>query len=236
MWDLKNQTLLVIAPHPDDEVIGAAGLIRNIKDAHGKVYIMILTIGKTQDFSRRGRSTISERVKEIDKVAKFLQFDDYEVVFKSNDYHLRLDVVGQKEVMQIIERKSRLAIEKIKPDIVVFPSLYSYNQDHQLTARATHASLRPAETSTKHFVPLAMAYEMPSDSWSLHYQTVPNLFVRLTKSDMAAKKKALTVYRSQMRPAPNPRSLSAIESLARLRGSLSGTTFAEGYLLYRSLI
>ena len=233
MNDLSNQKLLVIAPHPDDEVLGCGGLIKKVKEAGGKVFVQYLTNGTTRDFSQKGTSTISERRKEIRAVANYLQFDTYHVGFASNAYHLKLDTYGQMAVMQLIERKSPISIEKIKPTTVAFPSQYSYNQDHQLVARAVHAVLRPSEKPNKHFVSHVVAYEVPADAWSLHNQNPPNLLVSLNKKEFTAKTHAMKLYASQMRPWPNPRAIKTLEAFARLRGSLASTDFAEGYFIYR---
>ncbi|HCS78234.1 TPA: PIG-L family deacetylase [Patescibacteria group bacterium] len=236
MHKFKNERLLVIAPHPDDEAIGCAGLITKINTAGGKVFVLFLTIGDTKDFSKKGVSSVSEREAEIVKVAQFLKFDDWEIAFRSSEYHLRLDAHGQQPIINLIERKSRISIEKIKPTIVTFPSLYSYNQDHQVVAHATHAALRPAEPVTKHFVSTVLAYEMPMDRWSLNQQMVPNFFVPLTKAEMKTKTHAMSLYSSQMRPAPNPRSLEILKSFAQLRGAHVGHDFAEAYYCYRMLM
>lgn len=232
MLDFRHKKLLVIAPHPDDEVIGSTGLIKKIKGQGGKVYVQYLCVGDTRDFSAQGTSRMQTRVKEIKKVARFLKLDDYHIAFQGNE-HLKLDLVGQKDIMGIIERDSPVSLEKIKPDIVVFPSLYSYNQDHRLAAQAAHAALRPQEKTTKHFVPVVLAYEMPLDGWSLQHQIVPNFYVSLSRQDLKTKTLAMSYYRSQMRPAPNPRSLDAIKALARLRGSQSGSLLAEAFVAYR---
>lgn len=234
--DLQRRKLLVIAPHPDDEVLGCGGLIKKVKDAGGKVYILYLTVGNTRDFSEKGNSTKSERLKEIKKVTKYLNIDDYHIGFSGAKFHLKLDAYGQHKVMKLVERESPISIERTKPDIIASPSRYSYNQDHQLVSRAVHAALRPAEPTTKHFVKTVLAYEMPADSWSLNQQVVPNFFVRLTKAELDTKLTAMSLYASQMRPSPNPRSLSAIESLAKLRGALAGSQFAEGYGGYRIVL
>jgi len=119
----SSDKLLVIAPHPDDEVIGCGGLIQKVKKAGGKVYVIFLTNGTTNDFSKNGPSTENERDEEIKKVSKFLDFDDYHIAFEGNDFHLKLDTIGQKKIMDMIERESPISIEKIKPTIVVFPSV-----------------------------------------------------------------------------------------------------------------
>lgn len=236
MLELRHQTLLVIAPHPDDEVIGCAGLIKKIKDNGGKVYVLFLTVGDTKDFSKKGLSTIKKRKNEIKKVAKFLEFDNYYLAFEGNNYHLKLDLIGQKKIMDLIERESIVSIENIKPTIVAFPSPFSYNQDHRITTMAAHAALRTNAQGNKHFVPNVLSYEQCADEWSLCQRSHPNFFVPLTLKQINAKLKALKLYKSQVRPFPNPRSVESLKALAILRGSQSGYQFAESYTVYRTII
>ncbi|MDO8658250.1 MAG: PIG-L family deacetylase [Candidatus Levybacteria bacterium] len=236
MFLLKNQTLLVIAPHPDDEVIGCGGLIKKIKDSGGKVYVLFLTVGDTKDFSKKGSSSMKKRKNEIDSVANYLQFDSYYLAFEGNDYHLKLDLVGQKKLMDIIERESPVSIEKVKPTIVAFPFPLSYNQDHRIAAFATHAALRTASKGDKHFVSNVLSYEQPADEWTLQSKNQPNFFVPLTNPQINAKIKALKLYKSQLRSFPNPRSIEAVKALAILRGSQSSHLFAESFTVYRTII
>ena len=233
MLDLKTQKLLVIAPHPDDEVVGCAGFIKRIKDEGGKVYVLYLTVGDTKDFSKKGMSFAKDREKEIRSVARFLKFDDHHIAFKGNDYHLKLDILGQKKLMDMIERESPLALEKIKPTIVAFPSVRSYNQDHKIAASATHATLRPANNKDKHFVKMVLAYEEPADEWTLNANQTPNFFVKLKKKDLVAKTKAMNLYSSQSRTSYSTRSQQTLENLAHLRGSQSGTALAEAFYAHR---
>ena len=85
MFKLKTQTLLVVAPHPDDEIIGCGGLINKIKENGGRVYVLYLTVGETRDFSKRGYSGLEERRKELEEVSKFLKFDGFDLAFEGND-------------------------------------------------------------------------------------------------------------------------------------------------------
>ncbi|MBI2594197.1 PIG-L family deacetylase [Candidatus Curtissbacteria bacterium] len=227
--------MLVLAPHPDDEVIGCGGLIAKIKNSGGKVFVLYLTVGETRDFTKKGLSTIPERQKEIETVAKFLKFDGWDIAFVGNDHHLRLDLLGQKALMDVIERDSEVAIEKVKPTMITFPSPVSYNQDHRIAALAVHASLRPASRNLKHFVPTVIAYESPADFWNLESQEI-NFWVSLSSKDLSTKLTALKLYRSQIRPDPNPRSEVLLKTLAVLRGSQIGVEFAEGYKLLRAIL
>lgn len=233
MLDLKTQKLLVIAPHPDDEVVGCAGFIKKVKDAGGKVYVLFLTVGDTKDFSKKGVSFGKDREREIKAVAKFLRFDNYFLAFKGNNYHLKLDLLGQKQLMDVIERDNPLAIEKVKPTIIAFPSLFSYNQDHRIATLATHACLRPAPKKDKHFVPIVLSYEEPSDEWTFHNQKEPNFFVEIKEKDITAKQKAMQMYQSQNRTSNNPRSIQILKNLALLRGSQIGERYAEAFYVHR---
>ena len=232
--NLKNQRLLIIAPHPDDEVIGCGGLIQKIKQGGGQVFILFLTIGDTRDFSKKGFSTLDERKYEIGKVSKFLKYDDYDIALEGNEFHLKLDLLGQKELMDKIERESSVAIEKIKPTIIAFPSNTSYNQDHQIAARAAHASLRTS-SSHKHFIETVLSYESPADFWSLNDKLTRNFFVPLTKIEFENKLAALALYSSQARSFPSSRSKEAILALAKFRGVECISEFAESFTIFRQV-
>jgi len=234
--DFKKQKLLVIAPHPDDEVIGCGGLIAKIKEAGGSVFVLFLTVGDTRDFTKEGLSTAKERIAEIEAVAKFLKYDNWDMAFEGNDYHLRLDTLGQKALMDVIERKSKVSIEKVKPTIIAFPSQNSFNQDHRTAALATFAATRPTPTGSKHLAGMILEYEEPIDQWSLNKSSGINFFVPLTKREVDIKMKALRLYKSQDRPAPNLRSAAALTTLSKLRGAHSGNMFAEGFTSYRTII
>ena len=236
MLNLTKQKLLVIAPHPDDEVIGCGGLIKRIKDAGRRVYVLYLTVGDTRDFTKKSSSTIGERRLEIEKVARFFGFDDYYLAFEGNDYHLRLDTLGQKAIMDIIERECPVSLESVKPTIVTFPSPASYNQDHRIVANATHAALRPTTKSNKNFVPFVLSYEEAADHWQLLSSSEPNFLLPLTQEDLAAKIFALKLYKSQLRLGANPRSPQVLKTLATVRGSLCGAAFAEGFLSWRTVV
>lgn len=233
MLSFHNQRLLVVAPHPDDEVIGCGGLIKKLKDAGSKVYVLFLTNGDTKDFTKRGFSSGAVREKEIEKVAKYLKFDAWDIAFGGNDHHLRLDLLGQKALMDVIERDSSVSVEKVKPTIIAFPSPTSYNQDHRIAAQASFAATRPAPSTNKHLVRVVLSYEEAADSWSQEPSQAINFFVPLIGGEIAAKMKALQIYKSQLREAVNLRSPDSMKILAMVRGRVCGQEFAEGFHLVR---
>lgn len=233
MVPLKGQKLLIVAPHPDDEIIGCGGLIAKIKEAGGKVYVLFLTVGDTKDFSGNGFSSKSERISEIEAVAKFMRFDDYHVAYGHNRHHLRLDMESQLELITMIERKSPISIEKLKPTIVMFPAANNYNQDHRAAAQAAFAACRPASRQYKHQPDMVFSYEVAADQWNLEKLFSPNFFATLSSRQLQRKISALRLYPSQLRQRGNPRSPKALQGLAAVRGAQSGTSLAEAFLCHR---
>ena len=232
MIDLNKKTFLIIAPHPDDEVIGCGGLISKIKSLGGKVFVLYLTVGTTQDFGKRGVSTAEARINEIKKVTKFLKIDGWKIAFPGGEFHLQLDSLPQKKLIHEIERGEKISLETLKPDIIAFPSVGDYNQDHQAASSAAFSACRPSTKQDKFVPDLILSYEAPMNQWTQEAHRI-NFFVQLDKKDFAKKTAALDLYKSQVRRAPHLRSRAVLEALAKLRGSVAGTNLAEGFYCHK---
>lgn len=236
MVSMKNQKILIIAPHPDDEIIGCGGFITKMKALGNKVYVLFLTVGDTNDFSDNGFSSKKERIQEIQEVAEYLEFDGHDIAFADNNHHLRLDQEAQIKIISKIERESPISIEKVKPTIIMFPSATNYNQDHRAAAQAAFAACRPSSRQYKYQPEMVFSYEVAADQWNMDKLFSPNFFVKLTNQQLKKKLKALRLYKSQLRQRANPRSPKTLQGLAALRGSQSGNSFAEAFYLYRIVL
>src|SRR3989338_7174683 len=116
---LKKQRLLVISPHADDEAYGCAGTIAKIKDLGGEVFIMVMSIGDLKHYDKTDTVVKKEtRKSEFIKTAEFLKVDGYDIVYEETEKHLRLDNMPRRELIAVIERESKVSIDKIKPTIV----------------------------------------------------------------------------------------------------------------------
>jgi LmbE family N-acetylglucosaminyl deacetylase len=231
--DFKNQKLLIVSPHPDDEVLGCGGLIKRVKDQGGEVHILFLTVGDTQEYSKKGVSNGNERISEIERVSKFLKYDDYQILFEGNTFHLRLDTVPQIDLVSKIEE----SLNRIKPTIVAMPRHQDYNQDHRAAAQALISATRPAPSDFKPFQKIVLAYEsVPVANWAYNQTENPNFYVSLSKEELKAKLKALSIYKSQVRKGAHARSLRSMENLAKFRGMQIGQEYAEAYICYRNVI
>ncbi|WP_345558472.1 PIG-L family deacetylase [Streptomonospora halophila] len=235
MFDWSQQRLLVIAPHPDDEVLGCGGLLHKAKSAGAEVYVQFLTVGDTADVSDKGFSTASERVAEIKEVADHYRWDDWHIAFPGDDYHLRLDTLPRFEVANIIERQSPISVTSVRPTAVLAPHRLSYNQDHQVAAEAVHTALRPSDARRRHHPCLVLSYEEAADQWRQEPAPAPNMLVELDEAAIEAKIAAMRLYGSQFHDHPHTRSELTLQSLAVLRGMQGGVAFAEGYHATRML-
>ena len=84
MLDFKNESLLVISPHADDEVLGCGGLMDKIKKSGGSVYALIFNVGSVAQKDRTHATALWK--KETSNAMKFLKVDDYETVFDINTH------------------------------------------------------------------------------------------------------------------------------------------------------
>lgn len=239
MINLEGKSLLVIAPHPDDEVIGCGGLMQRVKAAGGKVYVLFLCVADSNDFSKRGRSSADERLEEIHRVAKFMQFDGWHIAFAGDAFHLQLDHTPQKELIHAIERGEHMSLETIRPDIVAFPQFTDYNQDHRAAAEAAFAACRPAPQEEKYVPPVILSYEAPMNSWATmnggHNQQ-PNFFIDITPDQLQHKLQAMALYDSQLRGPHHPRHLETLKAFAQVRGSSIGAPFAEAFISHKVVV
>ena len=230
--DLSSQRLLVIAPHPDDEILGCGGLIPKVKKAGGEVHVLIMTVGSIAQYG--GNSDTKIRTRELEKVAKFLKFNSYHLALPGEKYHLLLDRVPKKDLIRIIESGEKVSLSATKPTMVCTPFLHSTNQDHVAVAEAAFTACRPVEGKTKPIPKIVLSYEQPETAWT-RVEFHPNFFVDISE-ELKTKIDALKLYSSQVREEPHPRSAENLIRMAELRGREVGMKAAEAFECHRFVI
>ena len=147
---------------------------------------------------------------------------------------LHLPVVDMKNSnTRIINGKFEELVREVEPEIAFIPHKGDMHADHQETAKAAMVALRPYDNPQLKAI---YAYETLSESeWNL--PSVENVFMPDTWNDITdyidLKKRAMKCYESQLKEFPNPRSIGAIDALARLRGSTIGFQYAECFMTIR---
>lgn len=233
---LSKQRLLVISPHADDESFGCAGTMARIKDLGGEVYVMVCSVGDLKHYDGKTEMVSgNKREEEFLEVMKYLRVDDYDILYRDAETHLRLDAIPRRDLIQKIEQESKLAYDKLKPTMVALP-VSSYNQDHEAVFRAAFTAARPGVPSIKPFQPLVIGYNNTSLFWSLEREKFhPNFYVDISEY-LDHKLHALSLHKSQMRDSVHHSSIQNVEYTARLRGSEISVKAAEGYMVFRCVL
>ena len=233
---LKQQRLLVVAPHADDETAGAGGLIARVKAAGGKAFVMVLSTGELDHFDGKSGTTHgTTRAQELAEAMKVLEVDDFEIVMENSKQHLQLDVIPRMELTNLIERKARLSTQNTDPTMIVFPAP-SYNQDHEAVYKAGITACRPHLHEHKSFQRFVLVADAPQLAWSIPPHFRPNFYVDLPDPFLDLKIKAFECHVSQLRPAPSPASAEALRKLAHMRGGEISMKAAEAFDCYRFVI
>ena len=228
MKSLKNEKLLVVAPHSDDEVLGCGGLISKIKKEGGKVFVLIFNLGFEKNDTKESQD---KRKQEIKEAMNALKVDDYHLVHEKADDNRDLDVEPLHSLIEIIESTSNVSLEKISPTIVAIPTIFSHHQDHVHVHNACIAALRPISTPVSSVV---LSYEAPEHSrWSSSGVFEPNFFVEI--DDVIENKiMAFSKYSSQIRLGG--RDADSIRSQAKYRGQEVGKNLCEAFYVHRFIL
>ncbi len=235
---LRQQRLLVVTPHPDDETIGCAGTIARVKALGGQAYVMVVSAGGITQYGRgpdgQGLGFVPgvQRRAEFEEVMNFLKVDGHEVLFDDDTSHERLDTVPQRELIERIEYAASLSLEKLRPSMMLLPAR-SFNQDHVATFRACMAATRPASAGARHLVPNVLAYDNTTAFWAVPDEWfVPNVFVDISEH-LDTKVEAMRNYASQMRPSPFHASPQGAQTTAAFHGGQVSIAAAEAFQALR---
>ena len=227
------KTILVIAAHPDDEVLGCGGTIANHICNGNEVHVLILAEGMTSRDDTRDRKG---REKDITKL-KDMANEAHKILGTSSTKLLdfpdnRMDSVDLLDVIKVIENE----INEINPEIIYTHHSNDLNVDHRITHQAVFTACRPEPGA---IVEKMYCFEVPSSTeWQEHRAGapfIPNTFVNICNT-LDKKLAALKAYESEMKPWPHSRSIQAIEHLARWRGASAGFEAAEAFSLSRNLV
>ena len=218
---------LVIAPHADDEALGAGGLIAKLTRGGARVRVVFAVLDGFHHYGVPGGVTLEERRAEVREVARILGFESA-VVHEGKDLIEKLDTVPLRDLVDRFEHE----LNQFRPDLLLLPHGWEYDQDHAVCFRAGFAAARPIpEKLGKHLVRRVLVYESPKVTWTeLPFR--PRVYWDI-RDELELKLRAIAAYRTQLREPPHVRSLDNVRALAHLRGSEIGTTYAEAYDVLR---
>lgn len=226
-----NGPVLIVAAHPDDEILGVGGTAALFAQQGREVHALILAEGAT---SRDPIYDVDKHKVALSSLQKNA-FDAAKVLGISPPLFCgypdnRLDSVDLLDVIKSIER----VVEELQPTTVLTHHQSDLNIDHKITFEAVLTACRPVPGQC---VKEILCFEtLSSTEWNANPEKTfyPNYFVDIT-SQLAQKLKALQCYADEMRPYPHPRSLEAVEALAKIRGTSAGLHAAEAFVLIRAI-
>jgi LmbE family N-acetylglucosaminyl deacetylase len=217
--------VLVIAAHPDDEVIGAGGTIARHVAEGDTVFWCVVTQGCPPFRTDEQLSKARDQVRAVQKV---LGIED---VFFCGFPTVQLNTIPYRKLSSALQA----VVDEVQPSTVYTTPSSDLNLDHRLVHDCTLVAARPlpgcpVRRLLAYEIGLTARFGQPSGS-SLF---VPNVFVDI--SDYLDKKlEAMSCYETQLRDPPHPRSLEGLRLLAEERGLSVGLVAAECFQLIREL-
>lgn len=227
--DILSARVLVVAAHPDDEVLGCGATIARHVSEGDQVDILILAEGATSRDDERdllGRADELERLRCAAMRAREILGAGAPQFGGLPDN--RLDSLPLIDVVKQVER----SVAQVCPDVIYTHHGGDLNIDHRVVHEAVMTACRPQPGST---VGRILCFEtVSSTEWQTpQYEPfLPNWYVDVADW-MPVKIRAIEAYASEMRQWPHARSIPALEALARWRGASVGCVAAEAFMLAR---
>jgi LmbE family N-acetylglucosaminyl deacetylase len=218
--------VLVVAPHPDDETLGAGGTILKHLAAGDDVFWLVVTAPDPDDWPAE---MVEDSLAQVKAVAAAYPFTN---TIELNLPTTRLDQLGNRKIIGEFER----VIRDIQPDRVYSVGDTDAHSDHMVVFEQLMLALKPFRQDVK--VTEIYAYEALSSTdagcgWRAPF--VPNTYNDISPY-MARKLEIMKLFRNQLQSDMLPRSLKSITALGRLRGSTIGVEYAETFRLIRGLM
>jgi LmbE family N-acetylglucosaminyl deacetylase len=215
---------LIIAAHPDDEVLGCGGFIAN-RASSEKCYVLILTGGATGRYDDEMSAILRQNAKDANKVLGTAE------LFFEDLPNQKLETLPIIEVTQIIEKY----IKKLSPTRVFTQHGGDINRDHQVVFEATMTATRPI---VGQIVQEVYTYNTPSSTeWNFYEGEkvfIPTVYENIEQS-IDKKLEAMSFYKSECRDYPHPRSIKALRLHANYWGLTVGYEYAEPFKLMRKM-
>jgi len=223
---MKNRNILILAPHPDDEVLGCSGTMKKLANESNKVFVLVVTRGSSKFYSDDKILNVRNEALQAHKLLGVQQtfFLDFPAP--------ELDTVPLADISKEISK----VISDNKINVLYLPHRGDIHNDHRVVFNAGLVAARPVG---EYFVKEVYAYETLSETeWAAPFADdafIPTCFVNV-ENTLNSKMEAMKCFKSQLKAFPNPRSLETIEALAKFRGSTVGFKAAEAFMVIRQII
>lgn len=222
---MTPKCVLVIAPHPDDETLGAGGTIAKYS-AQGHAVAVLVVSGHLPPLYTR--ADYDKTVSEAHRAFAILG------VSESRFLEIPATLIGA-ELVSVVNGKIAAVVRELGPQIVLCP-FSDRHVDHRLVFESAMVATRPVGSGRG--IEVLAAYETLSEThWNAPHiepNFVPNWIVNISEH-IGQKIDALKCYESQIPAFPGARSTEAAEALAKFRGTQAGFSYGEGFQVIRMI-
>jgi len=219
---MKNNKVLIIAVHPDDETLGCGGTILKHKENGDQIYWLILT--QANKNNTKYPDIVKIQSNYVNQVAQEYKFDNWR--------HLSFltTTLDEYPLIDIIKEISKY-INEMKPNIIYYHHFADVHSDHRVASEAITSCTKNFRYP---FIEKLLLFETLSETEfapSIRNNAfVPNVFSDITPF-MEKKLQIMQLFTTEQMPEPLPRAISTIRALGRYRGSRIGVEYAEAFTL-----
>ena len=220
--------VLVVASHPDDEVLGCGGTMARLADEGREIHVVILGEGVTSRFTP-GEADQAEVERLLNDIKNCCTRAAGVLGARSPVFcDLRDNRFDSYDLLDIVKKVEEI-VEDVRPETVLVQHGGDLNVDHALTFRAVLTAVRPMQgrpVRELNTFEAASSTEWAFGRFAPKFE--PNLFIDISNS-LERKIKAMNEYEAESRPFPHPRSPDAIRANAVHWGSVVGAKAAEAF-------
>jgi len=219
----KKSNILIIAPHPDDEIIGLGGAIKKFSDSGHDVTVLLVSGHLPPLYSE---DVFAEHKKQA--------LAAHAIVGVKESIFLEIPATFVRdETVADLNGKIYNVLKDVGPNIVFLP-FPDRHIDHQVIFESSMVAIRPVYEGKK--IDIAASYEVLSEThWNapaIEPAFNPNITIDIS-NEIEAKLSALECFEGEIMPFPGPRSIEAVEALAKFRGTQAGFGYGESLQLLR---
>lgn len=210
--------MLVVAAHPDDELLGCGGTLALHARGGDQVTVVIACEGESLRYGRGMQNMDAQTIAACRK----LGVTDIRLLGLADQ---RLDTMTLTDIITPLEQ----IVRETRPQLVYTQHGGDINRDHEVLFKALLVAVRPMES----YIEAVYSFDTASSTeWAFPRTFVPDTWVDITET-LGLKLEAMACYRSEVRPYPHPRSLTALENRAKAWGNQTCLDVAEVFMTVR---
>ena len=225
---LNSERVLIIAPHPDDETLGAGGTLLKLKANGAEIFWLLITCATAPTYSDK---YIAKQELQINAVRAAYPFDGFEWL------KLSASEVGAVDRAELVDR-IRSTISKIKPETIFVPHCHDVHDDHRITFEASLAACKSfymEDLGVRRIYAMDIPSETDAAPPLAGTSFLPTVTVDIS-STLDHKLRIFDLYETERQLPNQPRSVDALRARAVADGAVCGIGAAERFMLIRELI